>query len=132
MIVNTSELTGALLDAAVAKSEGMTKRSIRANVAPKFLARDSSFECNATEDGEHGDEFEPSDRWDHGGPIIAREQITIRWRDPNAASDTGYWAAMKNADSPQSPSAFWMVGATVLIAAMRAFVYAKNGAEVDL
>ena len=132
MIYNTSELTGALLGAAVAKAEGMTKRSIRANVVPKFLARDSSFECNATEDGEHGDEFEPSDRWDHGGPIIAREQITIRWRDPNAVSDTGYWAAMKNADSPQPPAAFWMVGTTALIAAMRAFVYTKNGAEVDL
>ena len=76
--------------------------------------------------------YDPSSCWVVGGQIIEREKITTRWREPNAVSDTGYWAAMKDADSPQPGSNFWMVGSTALIAAMRAFVTAKLGAEVDL
>ena len=127
MKYKTSELADALLDAAVAKAEGMTKRSLRVGVPPKFLARDAPFECNATEDGEHGDEFQPSDRWDHGGPIIERERIDIEYESDMGIHD---WTATHPGGEGRMPKNGH--GPTTLVAAMRAFIRARLGDEVDL
>jgi hypothetical protein len=131
MKYKTAELTGALLNAAVAKAEGMTKRSLREGVPPKVLARDATFECSATEDGEHGDEFQPSDRWDHGGPIIERELVSVV---PPGYGGCAQWTAgigLRNAyDGWEADHE--AEGPTPLIAAMRAFVASKLGEEVEL
>jgi hypothetical protein len=99
----TSELEGALLDAAVAIAEGyrdcdrwwdMPGRGM----VPKY-------------------EFEPSHEWTQGGPIIERERISIEW-DAKACA---------YCDGGMSQS-----GKTALIAAMRAYVESKLGDEVEL
>lgn len=67
-----------------------------------------------------GDEvgWRPSRAWEHGGPIIERERIELR----NDAS--GGWNCMGNGCYGDGP--------TPLIAAMRAYVASKVGAEVEL
>ena len=68
--------------------------------------------------------FSPSTRWHDAGPIIEREELTLEspW-NPNAH---GQWAAWAE------PDIFGGRGPTPLIAAMRAYVQAKLGGEVEL
>jgi len=103
----TADLTGALLDAAVALAEGLTIR----------------------EDGSAGaaQHYSPSTRWVNGGPIIEREQIELF--SPRAAPSYNRWEARY---SPPGDIVRVYAGPTALIAAMRAYVAAKLGAEVDL
>jgi hypothetical protein len=70
--MKTSELTGAALDWAAAKAEGLTYW-------------DDDRLCFANEP--HGEDFEPSTDWAQGGTIIEREKIEL---------DTGgdYWRAV--------------------------------------
>lgn len=116
-----ADLGGVLLDAAVAKAEGHE------------YSREQRWGCDTVtlRDGGH---FRPSESWAHGGPIIARECISLTY----AASR----ASLKLAELTGSPEICW--GATVghlsavssgpapLIAAMRAFVACKFGEEVEL
>ena len=66
--------------------------------------------------------------WEYGGPIIEREGIELwKWK----GDDGAYWCAHvggRRIDSADKES----IGDTPLVAAMRAFVTAKLGAEVDL
>jgi len=97
-----SELDGALLDAAVAKA-------MPAN--PDTLP------------------FTPSTSWEHGGPIIERERITLVSHGIPGLSRCAWQAAMpgtsKNRHGIQS-------GELPLIAAMRAYVASKFGEEIEL
>ncbi len=64
-----------------------------------------------------------SSAWAHGGPIIERERITVQtW--------PGHWAALWY--GPGSAVGAIAKGSTPLIAAMRAYVAAKLGDEVEL
>jgi hypothetical protein len=99
----TAELTGALLDAAVAKAEGMTA------VVGKL--------------------WFPSTDWGDGGPIIERERIEVSpWPGPGwqawVRPEYDYGDMVKNAGEGAGP--------TPLIAAMRAYVASKFGEEVEL
>lgn len=106
----TAELTGALLDAAVAMAEG--------DRLPDYW-RDPGDGTPWLRPGR--EEWHPSERWDQGGPIIERERISI-----TAAPLMSDWIA-------RTPEAMrYQLGPTPLIAAMRAYVAAKLGAEVDL
>jgi hypothetical protein len=110
----TTELAGAMLDAAVIAALGMTDDDA-AGVGlgcPDWRQR-----------------FKPSSSWAHGGPIIERERISVL-RDALDAEDR--WVA---------GSQFWIEGGfdgvmefgpTPLIAAMRAFVASKLGDQVEL
>jgi hypothetical protein len=100
--MKTAELTGAALDWAVAKCEGIT------------------WEQGDIDAGEYGLGFAPSTDWARGGPIIEREGMSVR------EVLTGFWAAEVEA------GAYEHEGPTPLIAAMRCFVAAKLGADVDL
>jgi hypothetical protein len=108
-----SELTGVLLDAAVAMAEG--------------------FEYfNPPEDREG---WAPSRGWYTGGPIIAREHISLT--SPDMMPRPGFdWRAemlgtllSREQGGRDRASA---TGSTALIAAMRAYVASKYGDEVDL
>jgi len=66
---------------------------------------------------------QPSTAWEHGGPIIERERITLEFLD-------GEWCAW--AQSPQGADGRDGRGQTPLIAAMRAYVSSKFGEMVDL
>ena len=118
--MKTSELTGAALDLAVGMANGWVT-----------YPEDSK---------EHGDTYhldperapfgpirsvrgyQPSTNWNQGGPIIEREQVAI------FPTGDGTWRAQIG------PGVYGVQawGPTPLIAAMRAYVKAKLGPEVEL
>ena len=102
MKIKTQTLTGAALDWAVAKCEGLTQGQI---------AQDAV---------NHGF-YNPSRNWAQGGPIIEREGIMLeQWKT------TGHWQAA----TELVPKVF--TAETPLIAAMRCYVASKLGDEVEV
>jgi len=100
--LKVSDLLGAELDRHVAKAQG------------KLEAPD----------------FSPSSDWAQGGPIIDREGIQVA---PMPAKG-GAWCAVSIGRLPNrvgSANGAWMEGPTPLIAAMRAYVRARFGPEVE-
>ena len=123
----TSELAGALLDAAVAKAEGHTEIELD-EVARKLV-------CQVVlpgEDGQHyWTEYSPSTDWREAGPIIERERIAI---EPHMMRDNE-WVANRDEDAYDpgwSDCECEWRGPTALVAAMRAYVGAKLGRSVEL
>lgn len=110
----TSELEGALLDAAVAKAEGWEWRIIESEKPFVWLIDGPDINPRF--------EFRPSTDWSDGGPIIERERIKIEH-----AID--YWDA---AIMSKTSTFYHQTGSTPLIAAMRAYVASKLGEEVEL
>lgn len=102
--MNVEELEGAELDAAVAKAEGV-------DVYADALDGDI-WHGNRT--------YRPSSDWARGGPIIARERISITYPEIDPA--LGYEWHANIATAPASWNAY---GASPLIAAMRAYVASK-------
>ena len=105
--MKTSELTGAALDWAVAKCEGVT-------VLPKMRGG-----CYVTLDRGETVLLCYSTNWSQGGPIIEREGIQI-------ARVGDAWEAWVDADD------VFCKGTTPLIAAMRCYVASKLGDEVEI
>jgi len=102
--METSKLTGAALDWAVAKCEGKI-----------YGVRGTRYE------------FQPSTHWSQGGPIIERERIGV-WP---SASIEGVWAARP--DCEVHPNRLPPThGDTPLIAAMRCYVASKLGDTVEM
>jgi len=120
------DLDGALLDQAVAKALGLVTnaREVRTG-RPIYFA--PSFIEAPREDPEFGDEFRPSSRWDHGGPIIEREKIEIGYMGEGHG-----WQAAVNPLALSDFSIPWVDGPAPLTAAMRAYVASKFGDTVDL
>jgi hypothetical protein len=107
--METSELTGAALDWAVAKCEGFGD-------SPRFMgifmyqqSRGMGY-CYSTD-------------WAKGGPIIEREEISVNWAN-------GQWWAHTVNDQDELEQIEY--GPTPLIAAMRCYVASKLGDEVEL
>ena len=100
----TSELTGAALDWAAAKCEGVAldPNLLKDGYAVKFR-------------------FEPSTDWAQGGPIIAREGIDVEHYE---LPEKGWMAGIINKAQEHGP--------TPLIAAMRCYVTSKLGDEVEI
>ena len=69
----------------------------------------------------------PSTVWEHGGPIIERERLSIDFLD-------GEWHAWRPADDGADArvTGSSVTGPTLLVAAMRAYVAGKLGETVDL
>jgi len=104
MKIKTSELTGAALDWAVAKCEGLAI----SDRATKWRSENCPHLY--------------STNWAQGGPIIEREGMTI-------ALDAFGWEA-RHYDEESEP---WvMTGPTPIIAAMRCYVASKLGDEVEI
>ena len=102
MKIKTNQLTGAALDWAVAKCEGVVY---------------------------HGPAWTKySTDWAQGGPIIEREEISI---SREFASGRIEWAAWTPAPIRDDAEAFGY-GPTPLIAAMRCYVASKLGDEVEI
>ena len=116
-----SELTGGLLDAAVAKANGWP------------------FDINPIGDGrfcyltQGAESFSPSRLWSEGGWIIENELIElVVFRQPgDDDGDEIIWSAYytESANGEKPPEGR---GPTPLIAAMRAYVCSKLGEEVEL
>lgn len=112
------ELEGALLDAAVAKAEGLN---------PQFRGGRCYADWVQGAPPMTVSEYRPSLMWDIAGPIIGRERISVMIED----GDDFWTAATKfffegGIDGPDG------YGPTPLIAAMRAYVASKFGQEVEL
>ena len=103
--MKTSDLTGAALDWAVAKCEGLL-----------------------FDDGTVSDYWQPSELWEQGGAIIEREEISV---SREFASSAVEWAAWTPAPIRDDAEAFGY-GETPLVAAMRCYVVSKLGDEVDV
>ena len=103
--MKTSELTGAALDWAVAKCEGV----------PEYLL-DKPW--RVSELLEHY-----STDWAQGGPIIEREKISL-------FEGVNDWSAKASIDHPLWDKRW--TGPTPLIAAMRCYVASKLGDEVEV
>ena len=105
--MKTSELTGAALDWAVAKCEGI-------GLGPRgFVVYYDNGEPAS---------WHPSTNWAQGGPIIERE-----WIDLHCVNDS-LWEA----ECPACCGLAMQNGPTPLVAAMRCYVASKLGEEVDI
>jgi hypothetical protein len=115
--MKTSELTGAALDWAVAKCEGIELENGCYNrlLVDGRMSKGQSMLVP----------FTPSTHWEQGGAIIEREWINI------VKNESGkYW---------QAASEKWMlndghpcIGETPLIAAMRCYVESELGDDVEV
>lgn len=115
MKIKTSELTGAALDWAVSVAEQ--------NVGWEL-------------EGEDRDHY--SSRWDHGGPIIEREDINVARHTRSEITESQQEAYRKDGWTAfTTVTAYWMTpirqfGPTPLIAAMRCYVASNLGDVVDV
>jgi hypothetical protein len=118
MKIKTSELTGAALDWAVAKCEGMDIEIRPAGACGRPLY------VLAAESSRTPWIWNPSTSWHQGGPIIEREKIGIVTSD----DDANIWVG-----SMFEPDwEFSRTGNTPLIAAMRGYVAGKMGDEIEI
>lgn len=122
-------LSGTLLDAAVAKAEGWLF------CPPPFLWEGvPSYWWKPIEGGREAQgQVAPafSTDWQHGGPIIERERISIGL----SLVDDDVWIASVEKPLTASGNSVCVPdyeGPTPLIAAMRAFVASRFGEEVEL
>jgi hypothetical protein len=139
----TSELTGALLDAAVAKAEGRLVTPEDDHPLQPGHCRELMAEwgCHIVrwygQDGEEGgwepitNRPSPSEDWSAGGPIIERERIHLTPTDAGGTfdgvkQDRDGWLARCTGDWKNER------GDTPLIAAMRAYVAHELGDEVEI
>lgn len=101
--MKTSELSGAALDWAVAKAEGVIKGD----------ALDVGFICEGG--------YTPSTDWALAGAIIEREKL---WLEPINGGEQ-WWSVTLSGNHEGE-------GATPLVAAMRCYVASKLGDEVQI
>jgi len=123
MKIKTSELTGAALDWAVAKCEGMDIeiRPAGACGRPLYVLAAASGRTPWTLVWRG---WSPSTDWALGGEIIEREKIGIVTSD----DDANIWVG-----SMFEPDwKFSRTGNTPLIAAMRGYVAGKMGDEIEI
>lgn len=121
MLHKVSDLTGALLDAAVAKAE---KVETIEGPSCHLQAWDADHACWRG--------WVPSEDWRVGGPIIYREQISTVSPDVLGPPHTEWRAEIMAVLLPGRGEHAVMFGPTPLIAAMRAYVASMFGPEVDL
>lgn len=115
--MKTSELSGAALDWAVAKCEGVTPIGVKKKYSDGYILY--SLPASTIP-------LEYSTNWSQGGPIIEREHICIFVRN-DTWPDHQRWSARPN--TPDGDAEF---GPTPLIAAMRCYVASKLGDEVEI
>jgi hypothetical protein len=118
------ELDGALLDAAVAKALNyLWADDVERYRTHPLELRDDPVVGKQYWLGKIA--FRPSHRWEFGGPIIEREQISIACAGANEL-----WQAWRSHGHIGYDHIEW--GPTPLVAAMRAFVASKFGADAEL
>ena len=116
LTLNTSELTGAALDWAIAKCEG------------KPVAKNDRWVIDIDLDTIliDGIHFQPSTDWSQAGPIIHKEGILV---GPSPFPGDDYAACI---GSGWDEGKFTQSGSTPLIAAMRCFVESKLGPLIEV
>ena len=112
--LKTSEMTGAALDWAVAKCEGMEIDGPTVIIC-KVYWDDDGLQWVV--------EWEPTTNWTQGGPIIERERISV-------VSDCHEIKEGWIAESYQGN--IQQFGPTPLISAMRCYVMSRFGDEIEI
>ena len=121
MKIKISELTGAQLNWAVAECEGKVEQGVYGT--PELLESGLHLHyCDVL----LSHPYNPSTDWAQGGTLIQREGIGIRQYGDFLES---HWQADKWAFKFVDPMA---TGPTPLIAAMRVYVMAKHGNEINI
>jgi hypothetical protein len=120
MKYKTSELEGALLDAAVAQAEGFAQWRVHT-----YEGEPDTPVCILGPVAMDRFEWSPSEAWEQGGPIIERNLITVAYD-----YKTAQWGGACCDRQGRQISAFHY--RYPLIAAMRAYVASKLGEEVEL
>ena len=118
------KLTQTALDWAVATAEGLPKAVDSSGLDGPVIVCGFEQEMlhSRHRKGQEWKAYQPSTNWAQGGPIIEREKIGIE------CDDQGVWFASYDL----SPEQAWgATGPTALIAAMRCYVEAKLGDEVE-
>lgn len=110
--MKTSELTGAALDWAVARCEGVETKKYKESPSLFF--------------GEGFNKWRPSSDWAQGGPIIEREGISVVQQ-----GDAAEWVASVY-NYTEGDWHLHTTGPTPLIAAMRCYVASKLGADINI
>jgi hypothetical protein len=121
--MKTKELTGAALDWAVARCEGLTlykDAMLNGVVKHGWWVSGMSIDPNTWHPLAM---FNPSTNWSQGGPIIEREKIRL-----DCAWNPGPWEGSCKIDGITA----WTEGPTPLIAAMRCYVASKLGDNIDI
>lgn len=118
MKIKTSELSGAQLDYAVAKCEGIELIGRRYN---RLLV-----DGHMSQGQEMMAPYKPSTDWAQGGPVIEQEGISL-YLDTN-----NLWQANIFDGNPAVFFGSGVEGSTPLIAAMRCYVASKLGDEIEL
>lgn len=121
MKIKTNELTGADLNWAVAKCEGLNP-NINYDAPKKYGLGLGWREA----DGFGKTILNYSTNWAHGGPIIERENIGIIGNIVSASLN------YRCAEFQKENAKYYYYGDTVLIAAMRCYVASKLGDEVEI
>lgn len=117
MKIKTSELSGAALDWAVAKCEGVHVSMARGGWF--VFDSDAWAEFRNDYNDDKLQSFRPSTNWSQGGPIIEREELSGL-----KCYGTNDWGC-NNGD-------IFCDGPTPLIAAMRCYVTSKLGDEIEV
>lgn len=128
MLLKTADLTGAALNWAVAKAEGY--KPLYPNFPKGALTRGEK--SRTWDDGGYIwlVELNYSNNWRLAGPIIERENITV-YRMPGGVGGE-YRAEKPQSLQPGVRGSWYAAGSTYLEAAMRCYVAAKIGEEVDV
>jgi hypothetical protein len=135
MKIKTSELTGAALDWAVAKSKGIT---LYRSKEGKWMTADYG-QFNPR----HGAPWwHPSTNWGQGGPIIEREKIDLTahlnyweaklWANREVINGMPLAIATATLRSRRVSNSICMHEPMALVAAMRCYVASKLGDEVEI
>lgn len=120
--MKAADLTGATLDAWVAKAEGH-KGAIDGS---RFLVHERSDGLRVGMPG-GGWHFAPSTEWRHGGPIIASEKLMVQPKLERGGDFYGTWRAVALSFNGRTHAD--VDGPSPLIAAMRCYVQSVYGAE---
>jgi hypothetical protein len=126
--MKTSELTGAALDWAVAKCEGVP------NI---HIVKKPGKVCIYGEIAGIDFPYQPSTDWAQGGPIIEREGINTFKYNKISNEEPDKWCAHKvvprpNLEGSTNMTAIAPEGPTPLIAAMRCYVASKLGDDINI
>lgn len=127
MKIKTADLTGRLLDWAVAVSLGGTGLCYD-TIGTWWITVDGKDRALSSGWSE-AQNFNPSTNWRQGGPIIEREWVELH----NGSNlHPNLWGACKWGESDAGIPLWEGAGPTPLIAAMRCFVASRLGDEVDV
>lgn len=132
MKIKTQDLTGVALDWLVAKCEGYETEISNGGWVVFDTHQDNPPPTNDYDDSRY-QRYSPSTDWAQGGPIIERDQITLRFSENHWIAE--WWA--DNSGMAKNPAQRfchnrYKVGPTPLIAAMRCYVASQLGDEVDI